>query len=157
MLRSRSLAIQLFTALSAVMNVAACQEAHVTDVHVVAVLKYASGDMTKPQAAVGVVDGLYELAERSPKKIDAYVSLLDYYLGSAGGAVLDELITRGGTRMLPLLQDKQNQPVACDDRWRSICVTDRQRRDARIERLASAIEKGVLLCVEQDDPKCKPD
>jgi hypothetical protein len=121
------------------------------DAYSKAVLDNAIGDPSTPAAAVGVVDGLYEINESSPLKVDILVGLLDYYLGSAGSAVLNELITKNGDRMLPALRSRIGMPVECLEPYRRICITDVVQRDSEIKMLIQSIESGVVLCVDEND------
>jgi hypothetical protein len=138
---------------------AACQDAPLQDPYVIAVLEFASGDLTTPVAAVGVLDSLDELRENSTDKRTAYAYLLDYNLGDSGAGVLDELITKAGVSIVPLLEMKRGQPPICASQWQSICDKKSMvARDARIDRLVSAINSGIVLCVDESDPSfCVPD
>lgn len=131
-----------------------CAYANQLDAYGNSVLRYASGDMNTPASAVGVVDSLYDIERMSINKGQVYVALLDYYLGSGGGAVLNELITRNGDTILPLLKQKLTSPISCLPEYQSICAKSSDRRNERITRLIEAINSGVVLCVDKSKPGC---
>ena len=142
-----------FALLIGLLALNACSEESilVKDKYSRAVLEYAIGDEATPAAAVGVIDGLYEINKRSPRKLEIFTKLLDYYLGSSGDAVLNELITKNGKVILPYLRQKLSSPVICHARYKSICIDSADDRDAQIRRLIKAIKSGVVLCVDKSN------
>lgn len=131
----------------------ACSNAPSTlsqDRHGLKVLEHATSDDSTPTAAVGVLDSLYDIERYSPYKREIYIELLDYYIGSAAGAVLNELITTEGKVMLPHLQRKLHTSIDCDKKFNIICITDIERRNKRIRMLSDAITEGIILKVIQE-------
>lgn len=97
------------------------------------------------------LDKLFELRQ-SGKNVDRhYVALLDYYLGSASGAMLAEFISKRGPSILPLLKQKIGTPLVCEARFEAICTESKEHRDKRIRYLIEAIESGTVLCVDESD------
>lgn len=91
------------------------------------------------------IDKVFDLKKNSNNANKYFVQLLDYYIGSASGEVLDEFISSGGDSFLPLLTSKKNDKIQCEEKYSSICIKSKEHRNKRIEKLIMAIESGVAL------------
>jgi hypothetical protein len=100
-----------------------------------------------------VIDRLYLLKEKSENSNQLLVELLDYYIGEGGGEILEELITKNGKKMLPLLSNKKLQPLHCLPKYESICVKSIGARNKDIDLMIDAIQKGIVLRAEEPSPK----
>jgi hypothetical protein len=97
------------------------------------------------------LDKLYAIEHHGSQPDKSFIALTDYYIGAAGGECLDELITKRGKRMLPLLMEKRKRPLDCLPKYQSLCVETVSDRNDRINELIKAIKNGVVLCVEYDN------
>ncbi len=94
------------------------------------------------------LDRLYDLKKNSKNLDSQLIGLLDYYLGEASGEILDEFITERGRIMLSLLNNKKGRQLECLNEYKSICIDNIQKRDNKINRMIDAIQKGIVLRVE---------
>lgn len=116
---------------------------------VVAVLAAASMPEDTLEKANQSMAALYDVYENSNTVDRDLVSLLDYYIGSANGAILAEFVSKRGSSILPLLQEKLDSPLTCEARFEAICAESKEQRDKRIRYLIDAIESGSVLCVDE--------
>ena len=91
------------------------------------------------------MDRIFDLRKRIKNPDKYYIKLLDYYLGAAGGEILDEFITSEGRKILPLLEEKYKKPIVCEKKYISICVKEEGQRNNRIDGMISAIKAGKVL------------
>jgi hypothetical protein len=94
------------------------------------------------------LDVLHELKTQSENRDTALIALLDYYLGAAASAELEEFLTERGKQAKPLLEKKRNSSLECLPGYEKICVKSRDDRDRRINRMLDAIDKGKILRVQ---------
>ena len=87
----------------------------------------------------------------SVNKAASLVILTNYYLGSAGGEVLGQLITQKGKAILPMLKKEANAPIACIIKYFSACRKDVANKVEVLNSYIDAIERGVVLCPDLND------
>jgi hypothetical protein len=97
------------------------------------------------------MDKLFDLRREGKDLDNQYVALLDYRLGSASSAILEEFISKRGATVLPLLRQKVGTPLLCDSRYSKICMPSIAERDRRIAYLIDALERGKVLCADESD------
>lgn len=98
------------------------------------------------------MDRLFDLKNSSNPEA-SLIGLLDYYLGEAGGVTLAEFLSEAGERVLPRLVAKRAKPIECQPQYAAICMESVETRNERIDWIANAIRKGVILRAE--DPAAK--
>lgn len=135
-----------------VMCICSCAtQAPVQSDKVVAVLEAASMPRDTLEKTNLTMSALYDVYEHSDTVDSDLVVLLDYYIGSANGAILAEFVSKRGSSILPLLQKKLGSPLRCEARFEAICTESKEHRDKRIRYLIEAIESGTVLCVDESD------
>ncbi len=85
-------------------------------------------------------DKLYELNEKSQNREQALIDLLDYYIGSAAGAMLDDYISASGNSIITRLERKRAQNVRCMAGYERICTRSSDHRNKRIDHLIQTIK-----------------
>jgi len=73
------------------------------------------------------------------------LDLLDYYLGSSGGELLLEEITKIGEEILPYLIQKKSLPLECRKRFKHLCYENLEARNVKIDIAIKAIKRGLVL------------
>lgn len=99
------------------------------------------------------MDRIYDLNKNSRNSDLLLPELLDYRLGAGGAESLTQLITEKGRKMLPLLKSKRAKPLGCPPKYESICIKSLEARNKDIDLMIDAIEKGIVLWVEEPSPK----
>ena len=83
------------------------------------------------------------------------VELLDYYIGEGPTVLLDEAITRRGKRMLPALTHARKRTPHCLQEFIDKCLDRTPEllglRQERVGTLIDAIQRGKILCAEDDN------
>ncbi len=74
--------------------------------------------------------------------------LLDYQLGPAADALVDEQVTRLGAGMIGELDHAYTAPLVCHPAYTGVCAVDEAARRQRIERLLAAVKSGEVICAE---------
>ena len=72
-------------------------------------------------------------------RVQSYIILLDYYIGSGNHTYLDELILRERKNILMKLKVKYEQPIECQKKYASICKT-KEIRNSDIMELITQLE-----------------
>jgi hypothetical protein len=98
-----------------------------------------------------IINSLYDIEQKSSNSDKIYVALIDYHLGAGGTECLDELITKRGKRVLPLLKTMQGEPIACEPKYEARCIKSIEHRNAHISELINAVNRGIVLCPDYEN------
>jgi hypothetical protein len=98
-----------------------------------------------------MIDRLYDIERKSNNADKIYIDLLNYYIGEGPSECLDELITKRGKRMLPLLLKNKEENINCLSKYKKRCIDNITRRNEQIDELINAIKNRVVLCPDETD------